>query len=532
MGVTETDWDPFTPVSHSSKCSYITPALPSSPPDYLPAPPSRLSPSSALPCTKKFALSAAGQSPSTGKCLRPYCLPVPHRVLFSRAYCSDECENLDVTSPSISTTSSAHPSPFLRSSANVPPNLSEVPALLPSALGRSLDVCHPRVRASESSSSASSASWSVVDDEYDEQGVSPGLYGPSTDDEYYYAVHPDYNAVEGKPASAPGLRSASSLTYARRPSTTNHRSTIPALHRRTSSVSTPNTGLSPGISQECFTEDDMSDVPSTTDASSSVPSSRRQSRHLGDLNSVAPEEEDREKEDTMTGKKRRNRASLPAYFSLLVSTTTSPRSQKTPSALSMLSRSLHSSGSPPTPRIANPVVDTTTAFAVAQPARISKAHNSESAPRGRSRRRDPDARSSSSRRSPSRSPRLRAHVHQSAHARARLDSMEKVADWVAHSPVVAAGVRAALAQRRNSSPPPLPKFEKLDLHDSSAKFDSGYAIDDFDQEPEPTEGRRGRRRMNELDTIPYGADPKAPGYGNGRSGLVSRERGRAVVARR
>ena len=252
---------------------------------------------------------------------------------------------------------------------------------------------------------------------------------------------------------------------------------------------------------------------------------------------MAKEEEDAEKEDTVTGKKRRNRASLPAYFSLLVSTSTTPRSHKGVSALSMLSRSLHSSSSPPTPRVAHPVVDTTTAFAVAQPARVSKARTQipETAPRGRSKRRDPDGRSSSSRRSPSRSPRPRAHVHQSAQARARLDSMEKVADWVAHSPVVAAGVRAArqLAQRRNSSPPPLPKFEKMDLRDTDVEFDAGYVGGAVEfEEVEQGEERRGRRRTNELDKMPYGADRNAPGYGNGRSGLLSRERGRVGVTRR
>ncbi len=109
--------------------------------------------------------------------------------------------------------------------------------------------------------------------------------------------------------------------------------------------------------------------------------------------------------------------------------------------------------------------------------------------------------------------------------------MEKVADWVAHSPVVAAGVRAArkLAQRRNSSPPPLPKFEKLDLRDS------GVGLEEYDEDNAPfVDGlaKRGRRRVDELDEEPAAVHRKAPGYGSGRSGLLDRERGRTAAVKR
>ncbi|KAI1791646.1 hypothetical protein LXA43DRAFT_1061168 [Ganoderma leucocontextum] len=453
-----------------------------------------------------------------------------------RAYCSDECESQDITSPSISTTSSAHPSPFLRSSHNTPSHLAEVPALLPSALGHSLGArkSSHRVRHSESSSSNSSTSWSPFDDEHEEDSASLAIYGANTDDDYY-AVNPDY--ADPSKLSPGYAHHASSLAYARRPSTTNHRSMIPSLHRRTSSVSalTASTGVSRSIHHDTSTEDDFSDAPSIPAASSSVYSDRRRGHKSADLPPPPSDEDERAQEpETVTGKKRRNRASLPAYFSLLVSTATTPRSHKGSPALSMLSRSLqNNSASPPTPRLAHPVVDTTTAFAVAPSARGSKEHASiaDAAPRGRSRRRDPDGRSSSSRRSPSRSPRPRAHAHQSAQARARLDSMEKVADWVAHSPVVAAGVRAArhLAKRRNSSPPPLPKFEKLDLRDS------GVGLEDDDEEKAEAineSSKRGRRRADELDEEPAGVQRKAPGYGGGRSGLLDRERGRTAVVKR
>ncbi|KAM5538055.1 hypothetical protein V8D89_008252 [Ganoderma adspersum] len=452
-----------------------------------------------------------------------------------RAYCSDECESQDITSPSISTTSSAHPSPFLRSSHNTPSHLAEVPALLPSALGQSFGARKPshRVRHSESSSSNSSTSWSPLDDEHEEDSASLAIYGANTDDEYY-AVNPDY--TDPSKLSPGYAHHASSLAYARRPSTTNHRSMIPSLHRRTSSVSamTASTGASRSIHHDASTEDDFSDAPSVPATSSSVRSDRRRGHKAADL-PLPPSDEDERGQDpeTVTGKRRRNRASLPAYFSLLVSTATTPRSHKGPSALSMLSRSLqHNSASPPTPRLAHPIVDTTTAFAVAPSARVSKEHapTADAAPRGRSRRQDPDGRSSSSRRSPSRSPRPRAHAHQSAQARARLDSMEKVADWVAHSPVVAAGVRAArqLAQRRNSSPPPLPKFEKMDLHDSGLDFE----YDEENAPPVNELAKRGRRRADELDEEPVGVHRKAPGYGSGRSGLLDRERGRTAAVKR
>lgn len=106
--------------------------------------------------------------------------------------------------------------------------------------------------------------------------------------------------------------------------------------------------------------------------------------------------------------------------------------------------------------------------------------------------------------------------------------MEKVADWVAHSPVVAAGVRAArqLAQRRNSSPPPLPKFEKMDLHDF------GFEYDEENAPPINELPKRGRRRADELDEEPVGVHRKAPGYGSGRSGLLDRERGRTAAVKR
>ncbi|KAI0647536.1 hypothetical protein C8Q79DRAFT_907895 [Trametes meyenii] len=489
-------------------------------------------------------------------------------------YCSEQCEGIDVTSPPLSATSSAHPSPFLNANPSQLANLPEVPALLPSALGHSLHPTHKshRVRHSESSSSNSSVSWSALDDDdYDEEVVAPALYSAGTDDEF---IHPDYLSPEAgssKPSSSFGniyRHPSSSLAYVRRPSTTNNKSLVPTLHHRTSSASTPSSnGMSCSVPYYS-TEDDSSDVPSVPPSATSSRPGRRSGRKSTDSIPQFADESEREKDDTLTGKNRRNRASLPAYFSLLTSTSPAvSRSQKSLSSLqtlSLLSRSLQSSSSPPTPRLAKPVVDTTTAFATPQQqSRSFKPHSvtADAAPRGRSRQRDPDGRSSSSRRSSSRSPGARAHAHHSAHSRARLDSLEKVADWVAHSPVVAASVRVARQQvqqqhhhhhhhhhpheRRNSSPPPLPKFEKLHhSRDSGVDVDTGYinsAVeeefeeeDECDEPREERDSRRGRRRPNELDIAPVGVDYNAPGFGNGRSGLLARERirGRAATLKR
>ncbi|KAI0820198.1 hypothetical protein BC628DRAFT_1331061 [Trametes gibbosa] len=480
-----------------------------------------------------------------------------------RPYCSDECESLDVTSPSVSVNSSAQPSPFLKSTANPPGTLAEVPALLPSALGRSLKEPHKshRVRHSESSSSNSSVSWSALEEDYNDDVLNPALRSAGTDDEF--AINSDYLSPEvgsSKPSTSFGniyRTPNSSLPYVRRPSTTNNRSTIPMLHHRTSSASTPpSAGISSSAPFFSSTEDDSSDVPSACASSLSARSGRRSGRKSNDSVPHTTDESEREKDDTLTGKNRRNRASLPAYFSLLTSTSPAvSRSQKSLSSLqtlSMISRSLQSSSSPPTPRLAKPMVDTTAAFATAQFGRVSKhTVTADAAPRGRSRQRDPDGRSSSSRRSASRSPGARTHAHHNAQVRARLDSLEKVADWVAHSPVVAASVRIARQQvqhhthqRRNSSPSPLPKFEKLHLRNAALDVDAGCVNsaveEEFDEEDECEDparernSRRGRRRPDELDSMPLGADHGAPGYGNGRSGLMARERtrGRAPTLKR
>ena len=110
-------------------------------------------------------------------------------------------------------------------------------------------------------------------------------------------------------------------------------------------------------------------------------------------------------------------------------------------------------------------------------------------------------------------------------------------DWVSSSPVL--GGRGRAVSRRNSSPPPQPRFGgMLGSGGAFATMANLYCrslqhavVEDeedvvFNEKCEDS-GFRGRRRAEELDEAPKGVDNlDAPGYGNGRSGLKSRERQR------
>ncbi|OCH88197.1 hypothetical protein OBBRIDRAFT_813789 [Obba rivulosa] len=435
-----------------------------------------------------------------------------------RIYCSDRCESIDSTSPSISTSSSAVHSPYLHS-MNGPSNLADVPALVSSALGSSL-AAHRSHKTQANRLSISSSSSSVG---------CPALF--------------EDDLISNK-------QSHIALSYARRPSTTNNRSTIPLLHRRSSSTSSPpasSRSFSQSVSSRFLTtDDDYSDAPPAS--VSSVSSARSHSRRERPHSSLKSRyTDDIDKDETVTSKSKRNRASLPAYFSLLNSTSTSPATGRTPrfpSSLLALSRSLHSS--PGTPRVAGPVVDTTIAYAHAQAQ--ARPVPAEMTPRGRGRRHESRARAlPGSSRSPNPQPHAHIYSHVQDHApsrqhgpstRARLDSVEKVMDWVAQSPVVNALPSSICGRthtrRRNSSPARskpragtiLPGSDMSGLSDALAQSlrvtgaEKAYEKDG--------EERRGRRRVNELDAPPEGIDTYvAPGYGNGRSGLKARERERA-----
>ncbi|CCM07081.1 uncharacterized protein FIBRA_09405 [Fibroporia radiculosa] len=474
-----------------------------------------------------------------------------------RAYCSDECESLDATSPSLSASSSAYPSPYLHSNKG-PGSLADVPALVSSALGRSLNANSTtkshKSRHSISSSSASSTVWSTFTDDEEDGLVNPSLSASGDDDfadnrEWLGGVDPSAKLAG---SLGHGLHSrGSGLSYARRPSGTNNRSTITTLNRRTSSVSNPSIGNAgsprsvPAPPPLSPFEDDF-DVPSVSLSSLSSANSRDAPRSHGRKSSTSSEHGNAH-ESTVTVKSRRNRASLPAYFSLLTASTSSPpsRTQRSPSSLQTLNAIARSfQSSPPTPRVANPVLDPITAYSQAHP----KPEGVEATPRGRVRQRNPNARSPSSRRSAARSP-PRQYVPSSpppcAHhrvlvgpqARARLDSIEKVADWVSQSPVVG---RGRTLTRRNSSPPKKPLFDTI-INSVEADDDLDAVRELLDRSLHPhrmvasedvfvargDRERRGRRMVDELDKLPMGPhNSEAPGYGNGRSGLRGRERER------
>lgn len=352
----------------------------------------------------------------------------------------------------------------------------DIPALVPSTLGH-------RAQHSISSSSNSSTSWSGVTEEDENEHFVYG--GESTD-------------MLSEGSKSPGYLSG--LFYARRPAPTNHRAIVPMLHRHATSSSASSLGVPHSVPSPFYasTEDDASSV----------------------CMSELSLHDENEREGTPSQRRKRNRASLPAYFSLLQGASTGPsspmsRSRKGPSALQSISRSLQAS--PTTPKVAHATVVLTNVEA-----------HIENTPRGRGRRRerDPEARSASSRRSTARSP-LRHH-HLSAVQRARIDSVEKVAEWVSSSPVI------NIPGRRNSSPPRKPRFvEALTQGLRDCAIASDDEDDDVSREKDAARAEyertlRGRRRAEELDEPLAG---EAPGYGNGRSGLKARERGRAPTAR-
>lgn len=380
---------------------------------------------------------------------------------YSRAYCSDECENSDMyNSPSISSASSALSSPYIDFTPG-----GEVPPLMPSALGTALSSnFQKRGRYSVSSSSTSSASWSLFTDAEEEGYASVGI-----DDEAAYEGDGLESGVSGDgfARSAGFLHpcKSSGLNYTRQPSATNNRSTIPLLHRRTSSTSSSGFGQLHSSAED--DADSMNDVPFHE----------------------KPSEREREHNNlTVTSKykKSRNRASLPAYFSLLQ--VSSPQRSSPP--LSTSSGNTTNRASPPTPKLASLLAISGIRSVV------------EATPRGR--RREPDMNSRSNSRSRARQQTLVPGPRERQDSRS---SVEKVFDWTC-APLH----RGRPSVRRNSSP--LPK-----MMSSMQRFEETPFVNSIDEAHE----RRGRFKRNELDG-PGSRD--APGYGKGRSGLRERVRER------
>ncbi|KAF9059528.1 hypothetical protein BDP27DRAFT_1431239 [Rhodocollybia butyracea] len=396
-----------------------------------------------------------------------------------RVYCSDECQNLDTASPSISSTSSALSSPGLSYAGG-----GDVPALLPSVLGQALRGYHSR----DVSSSASSTSCSVVTDDDDE--YSHFISGSEQDD-----------YVDGNSKSS-GLYSAfrSPLSYARRPSGTNNGHAAPhhVLSRAPTSGSLPGHVYNAPRSAPFHSHSQ----PSTDDELySDFGSSSRDEEFYSPL--TTPEEDPKSSKT----KRARNRTSLPAYFSLLqVSNDASPRVSVSGSSGPSTIRH-----TPPTPKLTNAM----------HPFMTASTASMQATPRGR--RRDLEtSRISGHNSSSSRSPPHTNHpfappttateaFRSQLSSKGSKSSMERIFDWTAVSVLP----RGRTAIRRNSSPPPKMIFPDMNSEQSNLALRGRKA--DSTSRPRG----RGRVMVSELDGL--GGTEQAPGFGHGRSGLLHRE---------
>lgn len=411
---------------------------------------------------------------------------------YSRAYCSDDCQTNDISSPSISSSSSTRSSPNIACAHG-----DEVPPLVPSALGSALKSYMAFNRYNVSSSSASSASRSFTDDEDEaihfgsDHDVSDGIYDGGS-----------------KSVTIP-----SGLSYARRPSGTNNRSTVPHPHRRISSGSSfgpvQNIPRSvPIYSHSQADDDDYFDIGSLPEDVADADDSDLLSDK--DWYRVKPKYQ-----ANKTSKRSRNRASLPACFSLLQTTSSKDiGSSRTSPVLSSSSGNTIAQLSPPAP---NP----TLSQAQFPPAVYST-------PRGR--RRDVvysrGARSTvNSSTSGSRSGTRRLVIEDSFHSRTdSKGSIEKLVDW---SSVSGFPHRGRPTLRRNSSP--LPKMF-IGVEDPALVLGSVV-----NNRPEDSGSRlrartRGRARVEDFGRDSHSTD--APGFGYGRSGLLDRERGSGAQSMR
>lgn len=385
----------------------------------------------------------------------------------AQAYCSEDCQNLDTSSPSISSASSAVSSPHLGYATG-----GEVPALVPSALGSALNKYRSRHHYSISSSSASSTSWSVVtDDEEDTYlGVSSYHSNPFHDsaDSLYEGSSKSANFLDS-------MMKPSALSYARRPSGTNNRSTVPNPnpHRSTSSTHFHEVPRSAPLHSHLPADDDP--------AYSDVGFSSRDD-YESDFPITKP---------NPSPKSRRNRASLPACFSLLMS---SLADGKRVSPVSSSSGNTLPRPSPPTPKV--------TLSGLSHSSSTVASQHIHHTPRGRRRTQD-GSRSSrrsgvSSSRSHSRSRARRVLPQFSPRPLRSRDLEEESASGLA---------RGRPTVRRNSSPLPQMRLssEALEVHNRVVG-------------PSPVLRKSRGRATAEVDV-------DAPGLGHGRSGLLDRERG-------
>ncbi|KAJ7905813.1 hypothetical protein B0H14DRAFT_3420968 [Mycena olivaceomarginata] len=385
-------------------------------------------------------------------------LPLVRKELDDgRPYCNEQCQTGDLTSPSLSEASSAFSSPHQQYAHG-----QDVPALVPSALGRALRAYTAHDHYSASSSSASSASWSVLTDDDDSEFDDP---------------HPDH--IHLRP---------NALSYARHPSSTNN-PRRPGRHCRTASSSSslvcvlPQSAPGDSVAFRHFMHDDDTDeyeldeppmpayVPDTEPA-------RPQTATITPTSTTS--------KSASARLRKRNRASLPTYFSMLQINSSSSGSGTAPAPLARGSISPVSCASghtavaatlvagrpsPPTPKLS-------LIASVVSP----QAHT----PRGR---------------------RVSARGAQDGNG----SSDEKVADWS----YALARERGRASVRRNSSPP-VKMFSA-----SPREISRSSAARSPNQDGGRRARTRGRARVEELEGP---GSPAHPGFGFGRTGLMGRAR--------
>jgi hypothetical protein len=467
---------------------------------------------------------------------------------------------VDVSSPpaSESTSSSAWSSPHLDYTHG-----GDVPPLLPSVLGTAAPLSgrggssssyHRSIkrnnanRYSISSSSASSSGTCLTD----EEDVDSTTWVGTHDDYHHYPENP-FLPSEHKFVTAPSQRDffskPSRLSYARCPSATNNRPTVTSFHRRSgdsahsqmTSRSASSTAYSPPLHPPSSSAQESSGpLRRLLTTGHGAPHSHphpSSTKLLLERREARPEDKhdhDKDKDKTAKPRRTRNRASLPAYFSLLQIGTSSPPT--TAAAIADTHNSPHSPSSssgvrlsPPTPRmtpmrvlsgpVLEPMLTTSVIYASGSSNLDTPIAAVETTPRGR--RREPDASSrhrsrltESRSRSRSRSSRGRdrssRRTFETTTTTVKRGSVEQVFDWS-----VVAPVRGRPA-RRNSSPMAKGKLAStLCLDNDTVAAVAAKVADDRQQQGE----RRGRYKPEELARY---TDPNAPGLGYGRSGLLNR----------
>jgi hypothetical protein len=442
--------------------------------------------------------------------------------LDRRAYCSYDCESLDATSPSISTASSNFSSPHLGYTMSPTPE-RDIPALLPTTLGGSGGPLQNYSRYRNiNNHPAGIPRYSAL------SHWSSGQYTEDEND------HPDHTAFyDPNEKHLP----SSGLNYARRPSSTNWHSTIPRprLVRTCDSGASSPVRSSMGVPQSAPSLA-LSPTPPSSGADDELSDGTNHKGSTLRAKLSSPPTKTTSVTKNLASKKR-NRASLPAYFSLLALTSSSSGKQSSRRIPSTAGVSTSRNNSKPSPHM-----KTAPSTSAITPTTVHANQSDSSSPfedaslrgraeRGRSRHRGPDSSTSPRARNDSRNrppPRLPTVISPSRssvtavvsvspcplgsrrrHRGRRIDSQEKVSDWVSTSIDLEPRLRSKSRRYSNSSDEDEDRSWRL--KDTAACGLGGE--------------RRGRRRTNELDPPP--TDVNGPGFGNGRSGL--RDRGRRGV---